>query len=369
MSGSKRALILSVGYGAGHHAAAGAIAEELESRHWRTFTLDPCLTAHPHLFELSRRFYQFCVRQMPWLWGVTYAQTGTADWSVKAHSMILSDVTDCICQKVSELRPDVIICTYPLFAHMLDTLSQEKVLNVPYVVIVTDSLEISRPWMVTRAPYICLPDEYSHRLMSERFAISAQRMRLTGFPVRKAFARACAQVHSAPAPDNLRLVYGAYAPLARVRADLSALSRHYPYAQITVIAGERHKDLSDFNRGGIEVLSHSDNMADLFARSHFYVGKAGAATMFEAYAAELPVIVNYSLPGQEQGNLALLLLDGAGITAESASELIAKLSRLLKDGAAGWKRLKRAMRSACRVGGAVAIADMLEEIIQYEQKV
>lgn len=368
MSRSGKALILSVGYGAGHHAAARAVAEELESRNWRTFTLDPCLAAHPYLFELSRRFYQFCVRQMPWLWGVTYAQAGTADWSVKAHSLILSDVTACIVAQVKELRPDVVICTYPLFAHMLDTLAYEKVVNVPYVVVVTDSLEISRPWMVTRAPYICLPDEYSHKLMSERYAISADRMLLTGFPVRKAFACACSEEYSAPAPDNLRIVYGAYAPLVRVRADLYALIRHYPNACITVIAGERYKDLQDFNTSRVEVLHHTDNMADLFARSHFYVGKAGAATLYEAYAAELPVIVNYSLPGQEQGNLALLLLDGAGVTAGSASELIAKLSRLLKDGAAGWKRLKKAMRSAGRVGGAKVIADMLEKVIQYEQK-
>lgn len=368
MSSSKRALILSVGYGAGHHAAARAVAEELESRSWCTFTLDPCQLAHPHLFELSRRFYQFCVRQVPWLWGVTYAQTGTADWSVKAHSLILSDVTDSIVEYVRQIRPHVIICTYPLFAHMLDVLTRENVLSIPYVVVVTDSLEISRPWMVTRAPYICLPDEYSLRLMRDRYAISANRMILTGFPVRQAFAGAATEERSVPSPDNLRLIYGAYAPLARVRTDLTALSLHYPNARIVVIAGERCKDLMDFNREGIEVVSHTDNMAELFAQSHFYIGKAGAATLFEAYAAGLPVIVNYSLPGQEQGNLALLLLDGAGITAESSAELITKLKRLLKDGAIGWTRLKKAMAAAGRVGGAVSIANIVEEKILYEQK-
>lgn len=366
MSSIKRALILSVGYGAGHHAAASAIAQELEGRCWQTCTLDPCQAAHPLLFELSRRFYQFCVRQAPWLWGVTYAQTGTADWSVKAHSFILSDVTACIVEYVKSFNPHVIICTYPLFAHMLDTLTREKVIDVPYVVVVTDSLEISRPWMVTQAPFICLPDEYSLRYMSERYAIAAKRMKLTGFPVRREFGARGKEARSLPSPDNLRLIYGAYAPLSRVRADLSALRRCFPSARITVIAGERRKALMEFDDGGIEVLSHTDNMAALFSQSHFYIGKAGAATLFEAYAAELPVIVNYSLPGQEQGNLSLLLLDGAGVTADSASELIAKLWRLLQNGAGGWKRLQKAMKAACRVGGAVCVANLLEEIIPYE---
>ena len=82
--------------------------------------------------------------------------------------------------------------------------------------------------------------------------------------------------------------------------------------------------------------------------------------MFEAYSSELPVIVNYSLPGQEQGNLALLLADGAGVTAGTTSELLTRVRGLLADGAAGWKRLTAAMQRAARTGAAARIVDELE---------
>ena len=359
MPATKRALILSVGYGEGHHAAARALKLELEGRGYGVQMCDPCSTAHPRIFEITRRFYHLCVRRMPWLWGVTYAQTDTADWSLKAHSPILSDVTECIAELVREFKPQYIVCTYPLFAHMLDTLTREGRVTVPYAVIVTDSIEISRPWMVTQAPLICLQDEHSRRLVCERYALSSERIVATGFPVRREFSaykgRRCV-----PDSQNLRLVYGAYAPLNRVRSDLAALVKAWPSAYITVIAGERCSALADFNCDRVSVIRRTDDMPTLFSESHFYIGKAGAATMFEAYSSELPVIVNYSLPGQEQGNLALLLADGAGVTAGTTSELLTRVRGLLADGAAGWKRLTAAMQRAARTGAAARIVDELE---------
>ncbi len=359
MSVRSKVLILSIGYGEGHHAAARALAEELERRDCSAKVCDPCAMAHPKIFEFTRMFYHLCVRKLPWLWGVTYAQTDTADWSLKAHSLILDDVTEQIAQLVNEWSPKVILCTYPLFAHMLDTLSDEGRVRVPYAVVVTDSIEISRPWMVTKAPLIFLPDEHSFRYVSERYALAPERLLVTGFPVRGAFAKARIG-RKLPTPETLRIVYGAYAPLDRVRADLQALAASYPLAHITVIAGERRAVLSDCAGERIKIIQRTDDMPSLFAESHIYIGKAGAATMFEAYSSELPVIVNYALPGQEQGNLALLLRDGAGVTASSTSELMSRLHILLKNNSAGWLRLVHAMRSANRIGGAVAIVDELE---------
>lgn len=361
MNGKKsgRVLLLSVGYGQGHHAAARALVQEYEHRGYEALMMDPCQMAHPSIFALTQKFYQFCVRKAPWLWAITYAQTDTADWSVKAHAPVLRAVTKRIVRKVKEFCPDVVICTYPLFAHMLDSLTDEGVINVPYAVVVTDSLEISRPWLVTKAPLIFLPDEYSEQKVSERYALAPQRLLTTGFPVRREFSQG-AVCRSVPSATNLNLIYGAYAPLKRVQADLRAIVQTYPHAQVTVIAGESREALHEFESEQVHIIERTDDMAGLFASGHFYIGKAGAATMFEAYASGLPFIVNYALPGQEQGNLSLLLLDCAGVTAQSTSELMAKLQTLLCNGAAGWKRLNSAMLRAARGFGAERIADAIK---------
>lgn len=360
----KVALILSVGYGEGHNAAGRALVQEFTSRGWCVEMVDCCQLAHPRIYEITRKFYQFCVRTAPWLWSITYAQTATADWAAKATAPILRGVTECIANLVNEMRPDVVLCTYPLFAHMLDYLREEGLVNVPYAVVVTDSLEISRPWMVTKAPMIFLPDEHSHTLVSERYAPSPERLYASGFPVRREFSLSAGR--SAPTASTLRLVYGAFAPLHRVKSDLRAIIATYPEAHVTVICGERYRELKQFASERVTVCKRTDNMSELFSQSHFYIGKSGAATMFEAYSSGLPMIVNYALPGQEQGNLALLLLDGAGVTARTTLDLMAKLKVLMANGAEGWTRLSAAMVAANRGRGATAIVDAVESVLLYE---
>ena len=354
VSKKRKVLLLTVGYGEGHNTAARSIAQAAESLEWETRMVDPCKESCPKIFAVTRDFYQFCVRSAPWIWAITYAQTETADWSTKAYAPILYKVTQYIERLILEYKPDVVLCTYPLYAYMLDVLRDEKRVAVPYGVIVTDALEISRPWMLSKADVVYLPDEYSLALVKERYALSDEVVCTCGFPVGTVF-RGRSSLSIAPSSDDLRITYGAYAPIRRVRADIRALLREFPGARITVIAGARKKALERLTCDRVEVLSRTDNMVGLFQNSHLYIGKAGAATVFEAYSLGLPVIINYALPGQEQGNLALLLMDGAGRAVDSTADLILTMRALLSDNAALWQKMRADMLAANRRDGAMNI--------------
>ncbi len=362
----RKALLLSIGYGEGHHAAARATAEELERRGWRTLRMDPCAETHPAIFRLTQRFYHFCVRRAPWLWGVTYAQTDTADWASGVRLPLLRDCCERLGTAIQNFAPDVIICTYPLFAYMADWLRMRGRISAPCVVIVTDSLEISRPWMLSNAELICLPDEHSQRMVQERYGLSPRRLAVSGFPVRPAFRRGVLRLP--PTPLTLGIVYGVYAPTWRALDDLRGLLRLFPHARLTVLAGERtakmrHALRREESEAGtrLKILEREEDMPALFAASHLYIGKAGAATLFEAYSSQLPCIVNYALPGQEQGNLALLLEDGAGLAVDSTAALLQAVSSLMADGAAGWSALAAAMNRPVRHHGAERTADIIEQ--------
>lgn len=365
----RKALILSVGYGEGHHAAAYAMQEELERRDWQCRVEDVCKMASPVLFSWTQQFYQFCVRRMPWLWGVAYAQTGTTDWSKLLHYPGISRAFACLRHLLKTEQPDVVICTYPLFGYMLDAYNAVSDRVQHYVLIVTDSIEISRPWLYTKAPLVCVPDEQSRLLVCERYGLSDDRVIAAGFPVKHAFA--VARDITQPCMDDFRIVYGGYAETGRVCGDIRAILQHVPGASITLLAGSRKKYLEKMLGPELEssrlcILDRTEEMHRLFAQSHLYIGKAGAATMFEAYAAGIPVVVNYALPGQEQGNRQLLLDDGAGVAVESTTELMAALLGLIDDEAAAWHRMRSAMRQKNRVGGAARIADNIEMCFYHD---
>ncbi len=369
-SGSKKALLLSVGYGEGHHAAARAAAEELQRRGWETRAVDLCAESHPLVFRLTQRFYHFCVRRAPWLWGVAYAQTDTADWAAGVrHLPLLQDCCKRLRQHLAEFAPDAVLCTYPLFAYMLDLLRVEGVPVPPYAVVVTDSLEISRPWMLSRADLFCLPDAWSAALVQDCYALPPARVAVSGFPVRPPFRLETPR--PAPSPETLRIAYGAYAPTRRVVRDVRGIFDIFPCAQITLLAGGRAEKLrrmlaAEVAAGRLSVLEREDDMPALFACCHLYIGKAGAATLYEAYSAGLPCIVNYALPGQEQGNRELLLRDGAGLAVESTGELAQALAALMTHQAAGWQALAAAMRRAGRSHGAETLADLIEHKLLHQ---
>lgn len=362
ISPRRKCLICSVGYGQGHHAAAAALAEEMERRGWNCRVCDPCAMARPRVFALTQAFYRFCVRCAPWLWGITYAQTDTANWRNAVRMPLLGEVKQRVLCLIQEEKPEVVLCTYPLYAYMLDALRAEGLFHGRYALVVTDAREISRPWLQSDAPLVVVPDRGSAQLVCSQFGLSAEKVLPLGFPVRRAF-RAHAQ--KPPAPETLRMVFGAYRSTRAVVRSVRALTAAYPAAHITLLAGSRAPRFTallagEMAAGQVAVLSATDRMADLFEESHLYIGKAGAATLFECYAARLPVLVNFALPGQEQGNLELLLQDGAGCYAETPSELVQAVQALLAADAAAWRRIRSAMAAADYDGAAARIVDSIE---------
>ena len=365
MNVPRKLLLLTVGYGEGHNTAARALAAVAEAKGWRVKVVDACAASSPRLFALTRHFYQFCVRSAPWMWAITYAQTETADWSTKATAPFLRKVTRYIQALLAEFQPDAVMCTYPLYGYMLDYLRSRGQTQVPYGMVVTDSLEISRPWMLTQADVVYLPDEYSLQLVHERYALPKAKLEALGFPVHPQFYGKTSSAEL-PTCNNMRIVYGAHAPLARVKADIEMLLRLLPGCCITLLAGGRYRALKSLASARVIVVKRTEKMVSLFENSHLYIGKAGAATVFEAYAMSLPIIINYALPGQEQGNLELLQIDQAGIAVSSTAELKAAVWRLINDGAIVWSRVKNVMISLNRSYGAERIINDFEHRFLYE---
>lgn len=366
MSSSAKVLILSVGYGQGHHAAAAAIAEEYTARGMQVRVEDLCATAHPRVFGLTQAYYNLCVRRAPWLWGITYAQTDTADWSDKARAPFIYGVTHALAKLLREWKPDLIICTYPLYAHLLDYLQQRLEKSIPCVVMVTDAIEISRPWLVTHASLICVPDEYSYEMARMRYGLPSSRLACTGFPVSRSFLQQEGN-RAVPSPESLRILYAAYTSPAEVYRQVRALVEAFPRVSITLLAFAHYRRLKqklqpEIESGNVHIMERSDNMNELMASHHFYVGKAGAATVFEAYATGIPVLINFALPGQEQGNLELLRNDAVGHWVSNAGELVSIIHRMLQHNAAGWLRSSSVMLKKQRACGASRLADITQSL-------
>lgn len=362
----RRALILSVGYGQGHHAAARALKETLEERGSVARILDPCREGAPLAFFLTQRFYHLCVRRLPWLWGVTYSLASTSDWGRLVRTWGLRSCCSFLKRVIQAERPDVIYCTYPLFAYMLDWFAAQGWLRIPYVVVVTDAIEISRPWVRACPALLCFPDDLSRRMMLLRYGLQGRvRCLATGFPVCKRFRPSADRVP--PTPQAMRVAMGTFAPRQDVLESVRLLLESAPGVCLTLLAAEQAayycRRVEERNWGGrVRVVGYASDMHRVLAESHLYIGKGGAATMFECYACHVPMVVNYALPGQESGNVEKLLRDGCGWQVESPRDLLQRVRSLLANDAAMWRACVERLRGCAGGNAARRVVEAAEEL-------
>jgi processive 1,2-diacylglycerol beta-glucosyltransferase len=122
-----------------------------------------------------------------------------------------------------------------------------------------------------------------------------------------------------------------------------------------------HELLDAFPRREVRLLGWTREVPRLLMEHDVVISKAGGATVHECFAAGVPVVVNYIIPGQEEGNAELLERLGCGCRSPEPSETGALLAALIADGRL--EAMSIAMQHHRRPDGALRIArDILEQV-------
>ena len=211
-------------------------------------------------------------------------------------------------------RPDLIVSVHPLCARLAaDTLRREGH-PTPHHCVVTDLASIHRCWAApdVAAFYVATPHAAAALALH---AIPARRIRVTGLPLRRAFA-APPPTTPRPVPDGdpaprVLMLDGGRATRALEPAARALLAADPPL-RLTIVCGGnarlRHR-LARIAAGRATVLGWCDDMAGMMHASDIVVTKAGSVTLAEAWSQGRPVLVYHVFPGQEEGNVALLKRD------------------------------------------------------------
>jgi processive 1,2-diacylglycerol beta-glucosyltransferase len=138
--------------------------------------------------------------------------------------------------------------------------------------------------------------------------------------------------------------------------------------RLTIVLGKHFRrlyrralELKQSYGNRVSIKGWTKRVPELMCRHHLVVGKAGGATVHEAIAAQCPMIVHHLVPGQEEGNLALLRQVGAGSLAVTPDRIRTALHDLLADNAANWRRSKLALSRLGRRSGATTAARFIIE--------
>lgn len=308
--------IVSGSFGAGHDAAAQAIADQLHSSGFRTRIFDIVDLMPGSRGRALRAAFLHEVQLAPssYRWTVRYGQQHTRvnAWIARAmecaHPALLRLAAD---------RPAAMISTHPLASQALGELRGQHRLRIPVTTYLTDmsvhrvlvhsGVDLHLAWHEVPAAQAVLLGAGATRVV--RPAIPAERLS-TGSPPRS--QDDCRRALGLPLNRRLVLVTGGscgIGDLERSADDIAATGIATP----VVLCGRNERlrrRLQTFQRSAI-ALGWVDDMTVLLSAVDVVVQNSGGFTSLETLAAGVPVVSYRCLAGHGEANADAL--DQAGL--------------------------------------------------------
>ena len=403
----KKVLIMSASTGGGHNRAARAIKEELTNKSVNGITIDceiidSLKIVNGTMDKLISRGYEKSAKYTPKAWGGVYKLTETN--LISRNEFKDNPLTSLVSRKLKKLieikKPDLIIGTHPFPMIALSTLKRNSIsyannesntfteslhkyyenLNIPPLVTVLTDYTTHSAYIQNEIDYYIAGHEYVKELLIED-GIDSDKIKPYGIPVEKSFlshrdrAVVLSELNLDPNKFTVLLMGGSFGAgsIKDTLSELISIDRDF---QIIVVAG-RNKSLKDkldktiaLNQDNIDkkicVLGFTDKMNDLLASVDILVSKPGGLTTTESLLKEVPMIVPYFIPGQEEENLDFLSNCGASLRT-SKKYTLGIILKVLIDNPDRIDVAKQNIRSIKKLNASQDIAKLAFDVLSDEK--
>ena len=393
---SKKVLIMSASTGGGHNRAARAIKEELESRTIDNMSIeceivDSLKLVNNTMDKVISRGYEKSALYTPKAYGSVYRFSETTIAS--KNEFKTNPLTSLMARKfkhlLNESTPDLIIGTHPFPMIALSTLKKNnnihslsrsesfykstKVDIPPMISVLTDYTTHST-WIQNEIDYYIVGHEYVKELLVYE-GVDSEKVKAFGIPVEKSFLshrdRETVLTELGLSPEKLTvlLMGGSFGAgnIKETLEDLIAIDRDF---QILVITG-RNEHLKDklskmldstIHNKNICLLGYTNKMNDILASIDVLISKPGGLTTTEALLNDVPMIVPYFIPGQEEENLDFLTNCGGALRTTKKYSLPVLLKVLIDD-PSRLDNLRKNIKSIRKFDSAVNISNLVVDIL------
>ena len=340
-----RVLIATASVGAGHNAAARAIAAGLaELPDPPQVDILDVLTLAPWSFRVYyAKGFAFTVTRLPLFYGLGYhltdhpqgARLGLMERRRLWHERI---AMRRFCRYMQELRPDLVVHTHFLAPPILSHLAANGQFSAPQFTAVTDH-DPHRFWYAGGIKRWFLPSETGLEKLA-RWGIDRDAITVSGMPIHPKWLRE---------PDRAKVLADWRLPTDRKVVTLSGgtdftcgpvvrIARRIlqlcPEISLVVLGGRNKKLLGRLGKLASEVdglfpVSFTDRICELVRVSSLMVTKAGGITTAECLAAGVGMILPKPVPGQEAENARYFKSNGAAVVTRRYSDVPKEVRRLL----------------------------------------
>ncbi len=362
----KTILIISSDHtGHGHKSITESLCERVKAHlHANIHVTDGFSLGGPFLLTIGKS-YGPITRNSKILWKMIWKLSAVRPSFI--NHFIEALIRDHFLKLLEEVQPDLILSVHPNFnGSILNILEKEK-LNIPFITLIADLVNISPLWADNRANYIISPTiEAKNKCME--FGISEEKIKVFGFPVRSRFFRK--KHHQRTIGQHRQslkcLIMSGGEGVGNMKKMAENLLRHFD-CTVKIVAGKNEKlkrklvkSLKAQYGDRVEVYGFTPNIQDLMLASDFAITRGSPNVMFEAFAANIPLIITGALPGQEEDNPAFAETFHLGVLCNNPNEVNQTIAELFEND--GKKRIKMII-SQREFMNANAAEDILQFIL------
>lgn len=333
----KKLLILTASTGEGHNQAAKTIDNEFTQKGYECHRVDMFKSTHKSMDVLMADGYRILASNLPKMYGTLYRQCDTALFNSLIARRVLK-VTEMRLHKIiHRLNPDLIIATHPFAVPVMGNMKAKGRCAQPFIQVVTD-FKAHYAYVDPHVDAYITASEYTKNGLIMR-GISESRIFAYGIPVKQDFLN---RPDSEPSPlgtsDRFELlIMGGSMGLKPIRHVVRAVAENPRNIHMTVVCGNNRILKASLERrfadtvqsGRMDILGFVGNIPDLMAKSHVIITKPGGLTSSEAINMSVPMLIPFSIPGQEQENTDFLVDSGMAMAVEGAEDINEKINQLM----------------------------------------
>jgi len=367
----KRLVFLFSDTGGGHRSAAEALSNALKV-HWgaalETHAVDVFQDYAPPPFNRSAEWYVRATRGKAWEWALSYTFTNYRLGYELYAALVWPYITSAMKRFFREHPADVYVSVHPILSQLVKVLRPQP---TPFITVVTDPVTFHRTWCHPQLDLVIVATERA-RLLARRYGMPDEKVRVIGLPVSEKFSALtedqAALKHKLGWGEKPGvLIVGGGEGMGPLGKMALAISRARLQCEVAVVCGRneklRQRLLATRWNVPVHIYGFAKNMPELMRAADVLVTKAGPGTINEAFIVGRPMLIYSRLPGQEKGNVAQVVEEGAGYFTPTPEKLVEALRGWL--GPAGERARLQAAASALRLARPNATAEIVAVLNQY----
>lgn len=326
-------IIFSASTGQGHNQAAKVLLEEFIAKGYDVEIIEPFKETSKSLDLLVSDGYKVLATKLPKMYGGMYKLSNIKIFDKGVSKLTQRALHEKIYEIIELKKPCLVISTHPLIVKTISALKQKGVYSGPFLSVITDYIP-HESYISDWVDGYVVGSQYTKAEVIRK-GVDADKVHVHGIPIKREFHQRELSVKRSE-HFTILLMGGSMGLSSMKKAYKSLLTIPHPLRMI-VVCGQnttlkKYLDRRKRLEGKVvETYGFTPKIAELMEISDILISKPGGLTVSEALAKNIPMIIPFFIPGQEEENAEVLADAGGAVIVDSIKELDNQVIKLIEN--------------------------------------